>query len=88
LVEWYHCDLTDASVAEMVATLESAATVGDPEEPVRLILSMAVPTDEVLYVVFDASSTAAVVDVCERAGLPPQRITADVGTRIHAARVS
>jgi hypothetical protein len=88
LAEWYRSDLTDASVAEMVATLESATAVEDPDQPVRLILSMSVPTDEVLYAVFDAVSAAAVVDVCERAGLPPQRVTADVGTRIHVASVS
>jgi hypothetical protein len=88
LAEWYRSDLTDASVADMVAILESATATGDTGEPVRLILSMAVPSDEVLYVVFDAASTAAVVEVCERAGLPPQRVTADVDTRIHVASVS
>ena len=29
LAEWYHADLTDASVADMVATLESATAAGD-----------------------------------------------------------
>jgi hypothetical protein len=87
LAEWYRSDFTDESVTELVATLESATATADHREPVRLVVSMAVPSDEVLFVVFEAASTAAVMEVCERAGLPPQRVTADVDTRIHVARV-
>ncbi|MET0476167.1 MAG: hypothetical protein ABW001_16155 [Mycobacterium sp.] len=88
LAEWYRSTLTDAWVAEMVATLQGATAVADADDPVRLILSMAVPSDEVLYVVFEAASSAAVVRLCERAGLPPQRVTADVDARIHVVGVS
>lgn len=87
LVEWYRADLTGATVAEMVAALEVACAESGPEGPVRLVVTMAVPSDEVLYVVFAASSSDAVVGMCTQAGLPPQRVTADVDARVHPGEV-
>lgn len=67
----------------MVAALEAACADSGPDEPVQLVVTMAVPSDEVLYVVFGASSTTPVLAACSRAGLPPQRVTADVDARIY-----
>lgn len=83
LVEWYRTELTDASVAEMVAALEAAAAAVGVDGPVRLVVTMAVPSDEVLYAVFAASSTDVVIDLCRRAGLPAERVTADVSAHVH-----
>lgn len=87
LVEWYRPDFTVAGVDEMVASLEMA-TANSISGDVRLIVSMSVPSDEVLYAVFEASSTEAIVDVCHSAGLPPQRVTTHVDARIHVTRVT
>ena len=87
LVDWYRPDFTYVSVNEIAASLEMA-TANSVSGDVRQIVSMAVPSDEVLYAVFEAATTEAIVDVCDRAGLPPQRVTAQVDARIHVTRVS
>jgi len=83
LAEWYLPELTDITVDDIVARLDTAATTlsGDGD-PVRLLVTLAVPSDEVLYGVFGAPSPDMVTAACRLAGLPHQRLTADVGTRI------
>jgi hypothetical protein len=83
LAEWYTTELTEKSVEEIVAKLDAAArTVTDEGRRVRLLVTLAVPTDEVLYGVFDAASADIVTSTCHRAGLPHQRLSGLVGTRI------
>jgi hypothetical protein len=83
LAEWYLPELTEQSVDDMVARLDAAATVLTREgTPVRLLLTLAVPKDEVLYGVFGAHSLDLVSRTCHQAGLPYQRLSGDVGTRI------
>jgi hypothetical protein len=83
LAEWYLPELTAESVDDIVAKLDAATTsMSDEGTPVRLIVTLAVPTDEVLYGVFAAHSDAIVITTCERAGVPFQRLTSGVGTRI------
>jgi hypothetical protein len=83
LAEWYLPELTDQSVDDIVAKLDVAAsTVSDEGTPVRLLVTLAVPTDEVLYGVFGAQSPDIVTATCQRAGVPHQRLSAHVGTRI------
>ena len=48
---------------------------------VRLVITLSVPTDEVLYGVFGAASPDIVSEACLRAGVPFQRISGDVGAR-------
>jgi hypothetical protein len=45
---------------------------------VRLIMTLAVPADEVLYGMFSAYSADIVVKTCEQAGIPVERLSADV----------
>ncbi|WP_327166535.1 hypothetical protein [Mycolicibacterium iranicum] len=83
LAEWYLPDLADAAVDDIVARLRTAAielTSGGSR--VRLVATLSVPTDEVLYGVFDADSPDTVVATCNHAGLPQQRLSADVVTRL------
>jgi hypothetical protein len=83
LAEWYRPELSEQTVDDIVARLDSAAaamSVGGTR--VRLRLTLSVPTDEVLYGVFEAGSVDVVSQTCEHAGVPPQRLTSDVGTRI------
>ena len=51
----------------------------------QLIVTLSVPVDEVLYGVFVADSPDVVNETCQRAGIPPHRLTPDVGTRIQGA---
>jgi hypothetical protein len=83
LAEWYLPELTEQSVDDMVAKLDAAAVgVSHEGTPVRLVVTLAVPSDEVLYGVFGAKSPDVVTTTCVRAGVPHQRLTAHVGTRI------
>jgi hypothetical protein len=83
LAEWYLPELTEQSVDEIVARLDAAAaTVTNEGTPVRLLVTLSVPTDEVLYGVFGADSGDIVSRTCVQAGAPHQRLTKDVGTRI------
>lgn len=83
LAEWYLPELTEQSVDDVVAKLEAAAvSASDEGTPVRLVVTLAVPTDEVLYGVFGAQSPDIVTSTCHRAGIPCQRLSAHVGTRI------
>lgn len=83
LAEWYLPDLTDELIDGYVARLEtaSAAMRGEGVD-VQLVLTLAVPGDEVLYGVFDGCDPDGVVRTCERAGLLPERLSGKVGTRI------
>lgn len=83
LAEWYLPELTEQSVDEIVARLDEAATrLSVDGSSVRLVVTLSVPGDEVLYGVFDASSREVVSRTCIQAGAPHQRISGDVATRI------
>jgi hypothetical protein len=83
LAEWYLPEITETSVDEMVAKLDAAAAIVSSEgTPVRLVVTLAVPTDEVLYGVFCAQSSDIVSKTCLQAGVPHQRLSGHVGARI------
>jgi hypothetical protein len=83
LAEWYLPELTEQSVDDVVAKLDVAAvSVSDEGTSVRLIDTLAVPTDEVLYGVFGAQSPDIVTATCQQAGVPHQRLSGHIGTRI------
>jgi hypothetical protein len=87
LAEWYRPELTEQSVDDFVAKLDAAASaVTEEGTRVRLLITLAVPTDEVLYGVFDASSADIVTSTCDRAGLAHQRLSDLIGTRIRRCR--
>jgi hypothetical protein len=86
LAEWYLPELTEQSVDDIVARLDAAAAImTDEGTPVRLLVTLAVPTDEVLYAVFGAHSRDIVSKTCVQAGAPHQRLSDDIGTRIRQA---
>jgi hypothetical protein len=83
LAEWYRPAVTERLVDEIVATLDAAtAAVSAEGTPVRLMLTLAVPTDEVVYGLFAAESPDNVVEACRRAGIPIARLSTDVAARI------
>jgi hypothetical protein len=82
LVEWYRPNLTRELIDGMVAGLNVAiASVSAEGSPVWLVMTVAVPTDEVLYGVFAADSPDLVRAACERAGSVPERMSVDIDAR-------
>jgi hypothetical protein len=83
LAEWYLPEMTEASVDDVVTKLDAAAVaISNEGTPVRLVVTLSVPTDEVLYGVFGAPSPDIVSKTCVQAGVPYQRLSGDVGARI------
>nr|WP_090339634.1 hypothetical protein [Mycolicibacterium malmesburyense]CRL68072.1 hypothetical protein CPGR_00735 [Mycolicibacterium malmesburyense] len=87
LAEWYLPELSEQSVEDLVARLDAAAAAATGEgTPIELLITLAVPSDEVLYGVFGAGSRELVSRICLAAGVPQQRLSAQVGTRIRRRR--
>jgi hypothetical protein len=87
LVEWYHPEVTADTLGATAATLdESATSVSTEGSPVRLLILVSVPTDGVLFGVFTARSEQVVAQACQRAGIPAQRLTAAVNTRVRSGK--
>lgn len=83
LAEWYLPNLAEPTVDDVVARLSAAASAVTGEgTPVRLTMTLANPSDEVLYGVFDADSSEAVVLACQRAGIPHLRLSTPVVARV------
>jgi hypothetical protein len=82
LVEWYRPDVGgesfDRSLARLIECAETTAAAG---APVHVLVTFAVPADEVAFAVFDADSPSAVAELCNRAGMPALRLTPAVGTQ-------
>jgi hypothetical protein len=82
LVEWYRPNLTRQLIDDMVAGLDMAtANMCAEGSPVSLLITVAVPADEVLYGVFAAESPDVVRTACERAGSLAERMSADIDAR-------
>ena len=81
-MEWYRANLTRQLIDQMVADLGKATTILRGEgSQVLLIMTVAVPTDEVLHGVFEADSRELVWTACERAGSIPERMSVDIDAR-------
>jgi hypothetical protein len=88
LVEWYSSGLADDSLSEFDARLdECTASMRAEGRTIQLLMTLAVPTDEVVYGVFGAASAGLVAQACQRAGHPAERLTAamDVTGRVSLA---
>ncbi|MDT5011770.1 MAG: hypothetical protein QOH57_3387 [Mycobacterium sp.] len=84
IAEWYRLELGDY-LDRAVATIEACASAtANEDSSVKLLAMLAVPTDEVVFGIFAAGSSDAVAEVCDRAGLPAQRLTAAFDARRHA----
>jgi hypothetical protein len=79
LAEWYRSEVTSRTIEDIAAKLyTAAATMRAEGMQVQLIITLAVPTDEVLYGMFSAYSADTVVLTCEHAGIPVERLSSDV----------
>jgi hypothetical protein len=79
LAEWYRPDVTGATLDDVVGRLKRGAAEDDA---VRVVMALSVPSDEVVYCLYAARSEDDVLAACVRAGIPAERITADVDARI------
>jgi hypothetical protein len=83
LAEWYRPDVGgeafDRSVDRLV---ECAASTSSGDAPVHVLVTVSVPSDEVAFAVFDAASAQAVAELCDRAGIPAQRLTPAVAAHL------
>jgi hypothetical protein len=85
LVEWYRPSLTRPVIDELVAELDRSTNAMCAEgSQVWLLVTLAVPSDEVFYGVFAANSPELVQTACLRAGAAPDRMSLDVDARITA----
>ncbi len=83
LVEWYRPNLTRQATDDLVAELDRAtADMSAEGSSVWVLMTLAVPSDEVLYGVFAAQSPELVHEACVRAGAVPERMSRDVDARI------
>src|SRR5437868_955265 len=82
LAEWYRPGLTDEQLDRTATTLQNcAATMSAEGSPVHLLVTLAVPTDEVIFGVFTAGSVQVLTEMCRRAGIPVQRLSAAIDAR-------
>jgi hypothetical protein len=79
LVEWYRPAIAEEPLDLSVARLiRCAASISAPGSPVNLLATLAVPSDEIVFAVFDSASEQSVAEVCRQAGCPAQRVTSAV----------
>ena len=77
LVEWYRNDLPQHAIDESFAMLTRGAELAaDDGSYVTVVLTLSVPTDDVIFSIFCATSPEVVVAACNRAGIPAERVTA------------
>jgi hypothetical protein len=76
LVEWYRPEVTDDLLDLAVARIDASASLVLFEgAPVRLLMALSAPSDEVVFGLFAAASAASVAQVCRHAGWPAERLT-------------
>jgi hypothetical protein len=83
LAEWYRGELNQHEIDRIAATLdESSQSVSAGGAPVRRVMTMAVPSGEWMFGVFEAESADTVEQVCRHAGMAPQQLNPAVEDRV------
>jgi hypothetical protein len=86
LVEWYRPELIEDQFSTALAVLgDCVATMTSEGTPVRVLHTVTVPADQVVFGVIAAGSEAVVAELCRRAGVPAERLTAAISTRLTLA---
>ena len=78
LVEWYQRGPVAVVVTQAAERLIGVAAERSDGDAVLLLMALTVPGDHTLFGVFAATSLDAVIDTCQRAGWPADRISSDV----------
>jgi len=82
LAEWYRADLSERTMERAFARLtRGVELLTDDGASATVLMSLLVPTDDVVFCVFAAQSREIVVAACDQAGLPVERVTAAVASR-------
>lgn len=83
LAEWYRPAVVNRDIGEVAATLgDTVARLHGQGHPIRLLMTVAASTDQVLYGLFAAESADTVAEACRDAGWPADRITGNVRAHI------
>jgi hypothetical protein len=86
LVEWYRPELIEDQFSTALAILgECVTTMVAEGTPVRLLHTVTVPGDQVVFGVLAAGSEDIVAELCRRAGVPAERLTPAISTRLTPA---
>jgi hypothetical protein len=76
LAEWYRAELTEPATDHVVARLVPGSELAAADGTVAtVVVSLAVPSDGVIFCVFAAESHDAVARACAHEGIPTERIT-------------
>lgn len=80
LVEWYGPHAPAHWIGDTARRLsDRAASASAQGGQVRLLMALAIPSDDYAFGVFAAPSAEIVAEICGDAGAPPERISAAVG---------
>jgi hypothetical protein len=83
LAEWYRSELTEELLDCAVTKLdECVSSVCAQGSPVRLLMALAVPDDQLVFGVFVADSEEVVERVCRQAGVPAHRLSVAIDARV------
>ncbi len=81
LVEWYRTDLSDEAIGRTLAQLrDGVQAMSTNGSSPKVLMVLSVPADGVMFCVVAATSRERVAEVCDRAGLPAERVTPAVAT--------
>jgi D-serine deaminase-like pyridoxal phosphate-dependent protein len=79
LVEWYETGPAAIAGIDAASRLARAANaLSTPGQPVALVVALSVPHDRTMFGVFSAAGADAVIQTCQHAGWPADRISTDV----------
>jgi Protein of unknown function (DUF4242) len=79
LAEWYRAEVTERLVDDVAAHLQAGVAAVDTEDTsVQLLMTMIVPADEVLYCLFSADTPELVIEACQQAGMPADRMSTGI----------
>jgi len=80
LVEWYGRRASDVGISQAASRLnDGAESVSADGRQIRLLMALAVPTDDYAFGVFAAESEDTVAQACACAGAPADRISIAIG---------
>jgi hypothetical protein len=81
LVEWYRNELSQETIDRTVTQLSHGVELmsADGTAP-KVLMTVSIPSDDVIFCVFAATSSELVAEACDHAGLPAERLTAAVAT--------
>lgn len=78
LVEWYQTGPVTQLAEVVAAQLSGAAAVDDDTASAALLMALTMPADQTVFAVFSAPNSETIIQLCQRAGWPPDRISTDV----------